>query len=185
MHYVRLVAAGPGGGRGGGLAAFYEGVSLTIGRAVVLGATKMVTYNETKDFLKRSPGHGDPSKRPAAWQAAFPGLHSWRDDDWRHFGHAQPPTLLGRIGLVFATSVVAGLAITITTSPLTNARTHLMCNPGKFRGLADAMWYVGAEFGPLGYFRGFAAQWARFGPYAVVQFMCWEQLRHWSGLPGI
>ena len=42
-----------------------------------------------------------------------------------------------------------------------------------------------ARYGPRGYFRGFAAQWARFGPFALVQFVCWEQLRLVSGLPGI
>jgi solute carrier family 25 protein 14/30 len=60
-----------------------------------------------------------------------------------------------------------------------------MANPGKFSGLPAALLHVGKTYGPFGYFRGFAAQWARFGPYATVQFICWEQLRKWTGLPGI
>lgn len=60
-----------------------------------------------------------------------------------------------------------------------------MASPGRFSGLPSALVHVGRTYGPLGYFRGFAAQWARFGPYATVQFVCWEQLRSWSGLPGI
>ena len=42
VHHVRLIASQPGGP----VKPFYEGVSATISRAVVLGATKMVTYNE-------------------------------------------------------------------------------------------------------------------------------------------
>ena len=82
-------------------------------------------------------------------------------------------------------SVVAGLAVTITTSPFTNARTHMMAYPGVYRGLPHALVSIGMTKGPQGYFRGFAAQWARFGPYATVQFVAWEQLRLLCGLPGI
>lgn len=39
--------------------------------------------------------------------------------------------------------------------------------------------------GPVGFFRGFGMQWARFGPYAVVQFAVWESLRSMCGMGGI
>ena len=39
--------------------------------------------------------------------------------------------------------------------------------------------------GPVGFFRGFGMQWARFGPYAVVQFAVWESLRNVCGMGGI
>ena len=142
-HFVRKVAAQPSGP----VRPFYEGVSATISRAVVLGATKMVTYNEVKDLLKRSPAHAEPSRQPAAWQLAVgPLSYGWREaHDWRAFGHDAPPSTEGRLGLVFATSVAAGLAITITTSPITNARTHMMAKPG-----GRARLFFGKGHGPLG-----------------------------------
>ncbi len=39
--------------------------------------------------------------------------------------------------------------------------------------------------GPIGFFRGFGAQWARFGPYAIVQFAVWEALRKACGIKAI
>jgi hypothetical protein len=60
-----------------------------------------------------------------------------------------------------------------------------MANPGKFKSLPSVLLHIGRTYGPFGYFRGFAAQWARFGPYGTVQFIGWEQLRIWTGLPGI
>jgi len=142
-HFVRKIAAQPGGP----IKPFYEGVSATISRAVVLGATKMVTYNEVKDALKKSPGAPDPAKRPAAWQRIVPGSCGWSEvQDWKVFGHAGPPSTAGQLGLVFITSFAAGLAITITTSPLTNARTHMMANPGVHKGLIPALYYVGKEY---------------------------------------
>jgi hypothetical protein len=171
---------------GGPIKPFYEGVTATISRAVVLGATKMVTYNEVKDCLKRTPMHKDESKRPQPWQLLIGKFsYGWKDSDWKSFGHDSAPSTVENLALIFQTSVAAGLAISITTSPITNARTHMMANPGKYRGLFHALYFVGSEYGVRGYFRGFAAQWARFGPYAVVQFLCWEQLRAATGLPGI
>ena len=166
LSYVRAIAGQPGGP----VAPFYEGVSATISRAVVLGATKMVTYNELKDFLKRNPGAEDPARRPAGWQLLVPGSYGWPEtQDWRAFGHASPPTGPQKAGLLFLCSTAAGLAITITTSPITNARTHMMASPGAHSSLGQALLHVGKTYGVRGYFRGFAAQWARFGPYATVQ----------------
>ena len=31
----------------------------------------------------------------------------------------------------------------------------------------------------------FGAQWARFGPYALIQFTTWEQLRYMAGIKPI
>ena len=181
-HYLREIAARPNGP----IKPFYEGVSATISRAVVLGATKMAVYNEIKDFLKRVPGHPDAAYRASAWQAYVPVLHSWKDSDWRAKGHATPPTALQRLSLVFNVAMAAGLAITCTTSPLTNARTHMMAHPGKYKSLPAALGGIVVDHGILrGLFRGFAAQWARFGPYALIQFLAWEQLRHLCGMPAI
>lgn len=85
--------------------------------------------------------------------------------------------------LVFTASVITGLATTLTTSPATNARTMIMASPaGTYRGLFDCIGVIVQQQGPLGLFRGFAAQWARFGPYALVQFTVWEKLRNMCGL---
>lgn len=87
------------------------------------------------------------------------------------------------IGLVFAASTITGLATTITTSPATNARTLIMTSPpGTYSSMMDCLASIVRTQGPLGLFRGFAAQWLRFGPYAVVQFTAWEELRALAGM---
>lgn len=180
-HYVNDIASGPKGP----IMSFYEGVSATIARAVVLGATKMVVYNEVKDALKRSPNAPDPSKQPSSLQLLLPGTYGWKDGDWEKYGHACGPTTASRLLLVFNTSVCTGLAVTMTTSAFTNAKTQIMANPGKFKGTGDALAFIVRTHGVMGLYRGFAAQWARFGPYALVQFITWEQLRFLTGMPGI
>ena len=85
--------------------------------------------------------------------------------------------------LVFLASTITGLATTITTSPATNARTLIMTSPpGAYSGMLHCLASIVRHQGPLGLFRGFAAQWLRFGPYAVVQFTAWEQLRLLVGM---
>lgn len=89
-------------------------------------------------------------------------------------------------GLVFTASVATGLAITITTSPATNMQTIIMSSDkagggGMVAAAADIM----RRQGPIGFFRGFGMQWARFGPYAVVQFAVWESLRKMCGIGAI
>ena len=87
-------------------------------------------------------------------------------------------------GLVFAASVVTGLAITITTSPATNMQTIIMSGKaaGGGGGCSPPARTSCAGKGPVGFFRGFGMQWARFGPYAVVQFAVWESLRKACGI---
>ena len=88
--------------------------------------------------------------------------------------------------LVFAASVVTGLAITVTTSPATNMQTIIMSGNAPGGGACWARrWTSCAGKGPVGFFRGFGMQWARFGPYAVVQFAVWESLRNVCGMGGI
>jgi len=90
-------------------------------------------------------------------------------------------------GLVFVASVATGLAITITTSPATNMQTLIMSGniTGGGGGMLDAAGDIMRRQGPIGFFRGFGMQWARFGPYAVVQFAVWESLRNVCGLGAI
>lgn len=90
---------------------------------------------------------------------------------------------VGEYRIQFAASIVTGLAVTCTTSPVTNARTHIMTNPpGTFRGTLHCWSDIVSKQGPLGLYRGFGAQWARFGPYAIVQFLVWERLRLMCGM---
>lgn len=131
---------------------FYRGVSATIVRASCLGATKMATYDQTKTYLRSICG--------------------WRD--------AVP---LERYKLQGAAAVATGLAITVATSPATNARTFIMANPpGTYSHVGNALVAIVQQRGPIGLFRGFGAQWARFGPYALVQYFCWERLRDAAGM---
>jgi solute carrier family 25 protein 14/30 len=88
--------------------------------------------------------------------------------------------------LVFTASVATGLAITVTTSPATNMQTLIMSgNVGGGGGMVNAAAEILRRQGPVGFFRGFGMQWARFGPYAVVQFAVWESLRNACGIGAI
>jgi len=160
------------------VAKFYEGMGTIVARAMVLGATKMVCYNEVKDMLKKVPNHPDPRKRASSIQSKFGLIHSWADSDYVKYGHTNEPSTVARSGLVFITAFITGLVVTCTTSPLTNARTVIMTSPGKFSGMLDAMNHIRTTHGLLGFYRGWGAQWARFGPYACIQFLTWEQLRY-------
>ncbi|KAJ1448389.1 mitochondrial carrier domain-containing protein [Pelagophyceae sp. CCMP2097] len=139
------------GGHGFRLTNFYRGLSATIARASLLGATKMATYDQTKTLLKQHLG--------------------WREQGWE------------RYQLQLVASVTAGLAIVFTTSPATNARTFMMASPpGTYTGLFHTLSSIVEQRGWLGLYRGFGAQWARYGPYAIVQYAVWEQARSMSGM---
>eukprot|EP00633_Aureoumbra_lagunensis_P006440 CAMPEP_0197317602 /NCGR_PEP_ID=MMETSP0891-20130614/47712_1 /TAXON_ID=44058 ORGANISM="Aureoumbra lagunensis, Strain CCMP1510" /NCGR_SAMPLE_ID=MMETSP0891 /ASSEMBLY_ACC=CAM_ASM_000534 /LENGTH=247 /DNA_ID=CAMNT_0042807663 /DNA_START=130 /DNA_END=873 /DNA_ORIENTATION=+ len=131
---------------------FYRGVSTTVIRAGLIGATKMATYDETKHRLRMYLG--------------------WRDE-----------IAIERYSLQFCASVSAGLALSLTSSPATNARTIIMTSPpGTYSGFTHAIISIIQSRGILGLYRGFAAQWARVAPYALVQFFVWEQLRRVVGM---
>ena len=99
-----------------------------------------------------------------------------RDLEWSEEGY-------GEYQIQFIASIATGLAVTCTTSPVTNARTHIMTNPaGTFRNTLHCWADIVSKQGPLGLYRGFGAQWARFGPYAIVQFLVWERLRLLCGM---
>jgi solute carrier family 25 protein 14/30 len=89
-------------------------------------------------------------------------------------------------GLVFTAAAATGLAITITTSPATNMQTIIMSSDKAGGGsMLAAASDIMRRQGPIGFFRGFGMQWARFGPYAVVQFAVWESLRSACGIGAI
>jgi solute carrier family 25 protein 14/30 len=106
--------------------------------------------------------------------------------------------------MILLASFLSGFAVTCTTSPATNARTMIMASPpgmysgissrliasdcpdclssGTYSGMFDCLSAIVRKQGPLGLFQGFSAQWLRFGPYAVVQFVVWEALRDMFGM---
>lgn len=164
---------------------YYEGIGTSVVRAMSIGITYVAVYNEVKDFLKKTPTHSEKSLKTSDIQNCLPFLHSWKDSDFDKYHHIARPSESERLGLIFATAIITGLAITCSSSPFTNARTVIMTNPGKFTGLLPALGHIWKTNGPLGFFRGFSAQWARLGPYALIQFCCWEQLRYYAGLKPI
>jgi hypothetical protein len=74
---------------------------------------------------------------------------------------------------------------TTLTLILTLSSLIMTSPPGTYSGMLGCISSIVAQQGPLGLFRGFAAQWLRFGPYAVVQFTAWEQLRALCGMKPI
>merc|ERR1712086_1146334 len=89
----------------------------------------------------------------------------------------------GTPSMIFIASMITGLAVTVTTSPATNAKTLIMSSPpGTYNGIVHCLSDIAKKQGPMGLFRGFGAQWARIGPYAMVQFTMWEKLRSLCGM---
>ena len=151
----------------GGVRALYRGLDTTMVRAAILGGTKMGTYDTVKQQLRKQ---------------------GWSDG----------------ITMILLASFLSGFAVTCTTSPATNARTMIMASPpgtysgissrliasdcpdclssGTYSGMFDCLSAIVRKQGPLGLFQGFSAQWLRFGPYAVVQFVVWEALRDMFGM---
>jgi len=163
---------------------YYEGMGTVVLRAMILSSTNMAFYNEVKDFLKRVPDHDEPHKCASKLQISIPFLHSWADSDYQKY-NLKEPSFVARTGLVFCTAFWTGLAMTCTTSPFTNARTMIMTSPGKFSGMANCLMYIVKTHGLTGVYRGFGAQWARFCPYATIQFVTLEQLRYWCNISPI
>mmetsp|Transcript_9485 Transcript_9485/g.24988 ORF Transcript_9485/g.24988 Transcript_9485/m.24988 type:complete len:302 (+) Transcript_9485:91-996(+) len=135
----------------------YNGVGATITRAAVLGGTKMAVYDQCKIVFKHTFG--------------FSETRSWAEQ-----------ILVVQLGA----SVLTGLAVTATSSPFTNARTFIMTSPpGTYPSMFHCIADIVRKKGPLGLYAGFGAQWARFGPYAIIQFIAWEKLRALCGIPPI
>lgn len=148
-HVMHLLAEPPRGLRN-----LYHGVSTTVTRAAMFGATKMATYDQTKTLLRSRLG-------------------------WKEEGY-------GRYGIQCTASIVTGLATTLTASPITNARTHIMAAPpGRFRSIGHCCQDIVRLQGLGGLYRGFGAQWSRNGPQGIVHFLVWEQLRRALGMDTI
>jgi hypothetical protein len=62
--------------------------------------------------LKKTPTHNDKAFKTSAVQNCLPLLHSWKDSDFEKYHHIAGPSESERLGLIFATAIITGLAIT-------------------------------------------------------------------------
>ena len=62
---------------------------------------------------------------------------------------------------------------------------ELMDSHGVYRHMGDCLWKTIRHEGPKGLYKGFIPQWARYGPFTVIQFLTWEKLRELAGLKAI
>lgn len=88
----------------------------------------------------------------------------------------------------FASSLVAGLFMTITVAPWDMLRTKLMNQPTDaklYDGFADCAAKTVKEGGVLSLWRGFVPIWARFAPQATLQLLSIEFLYGTFGYKGI
>eukprot|EP01017_Pseudomicrothorax_dubius_P033490 TRINITY_DN4490_c0_g3_i1.p2 TRINITY_DN4490_c0_g3~~TRINITY_DN4490_c0_g3_i1.p2 ORF type:complete len:298 (-),score=84.58 TRINITY_DN4490_c0_g3_i1:1064-1957(-) len=92
------------------------------------------------------------------------------------------------LGLQFVASFSAGLLMTITTAPVDLVKTRLMSQPNDakvYNGMIDCALKSVRNEGVLSLYKGFLAQWMRFGPFTIIQLMVWEKLRSLAGMRSI
>jgi len=90
--------------------------------------------------------------------------------------------------LHFCASMVAGVAVASTTTPVDVIRTRMFNQPKGVKlydGMLDCMVKTVRQDGLRVLYRGFTPQWMRFGPFTIIQFMVWEKLRAMYGMKGI
>ena len=88
----------------------------------------------------------------------------------------------------FCSSVVAGVCMAIATAPFDIARTRLMNQPTDvkiYSGMLDCFVKIVRTEGPLALYKGFTAQWMRFGPNTTIQLLTWEALRRAFGMSAV
>jgi len=54
-----------------------------------------------------------------------------------------------------------------------------------YKNTLDCAFKLFKTEGPAAFYKGFTAQWMRFGPFNIVQLMTWEKLRSYYGMKGI
>ncbi len=54
-----------------------------------------------------------------------------------------------------------------------------------YTGVVDCIVKTVKTEGIRAFYKGFTAQWMRFGPFNIVQLMTWEKLREYYGMKGI
>lgn len=88
----------------------------------------------------------------------------------------------------FVSAMIAGVAVAIVTSPVDVIKTRVMNvdpkNPA-YNNMLDCFRKVLRIEGPMGFYKGFNAQWLRIGPLTTLQFIIWERLRKAFGINAI
>ncbi|KAK6179631.1 hypothetical protein SNE40_011945 [Patella caerulea] len=89
--------------------------------------------------------------------------------------------------LHIVSSMVAGLATAVTTSPVDVVKTRIMNQHGTgadktYTSAFDCLFKTIRSEGPLGLYKGFIPNWLRLGPHTIVTFFIFEQLRHCIGM---
>jgi solute carrier family 25 uncoupling protein 27 len=131
-----------------GILGLWKGVVPTSQRAAVVAAAELASYDQCKQFII---GNG------------------WLDDN--AIAH-------------FAASFMAGFVATSCSSPIDVVKTRIMNQPidSTGRGLyykssVDCVRKMIRSEGIGSFYRGFFPNWIRLGPWCVVMFMTYEQLK--------
>lgn len=134
--------------KAGGIPGFWMGTSTTVVRAVVLGATKLATYDEAKLKLKKYCGlTGLPLQTSAGALAGFAYVCTSAPVDFTRTRYMAAKQM----------AMQTGMAI-------------------EYKGPVDVFMKTLKSEGPLALYKGFFPQWARATPYSVIQFLAWEQM---------
>ncbi|ESP05616.1 hypothetical protein LOTGIDRAFT_208602 [Lottia gigantea] len=89
--------------------------------------------------------------------------------------------------LHIVSSMVAGLATALTTSPVDVVKTRIMNQHSTggqktYTSAFDCFFKTIKTEGPLGLYKGFIPNWMRIGPHTIVTFFIFEQLRKGIGM---
>ncbi|ESP05617.1 hypothetical protein LOTGIDRAFT_152473 [Lottia gigantea] len=89
--------------------------------------------------------------------------------------------------LHIVSSMVAGLATALTTSPVDVVKTRIMNQHStgqvkSYHSAVDCLIKTFKSEGVHGLYKGFIPNWLRLGPHTIVTFFIFEQLRHRVGI---
>ena len=148
-----------------GVKGLWRGTSTTVVRAVVLGSTKLASYDEIKSRLTSHLGLS-PKGLPCIIGAAVgAGLL---------VSVTTAPIDFARTRFMTSESIAQrqkALGLTVTSEVYTSG--------------FDVMQKVVKREGVMALYRGFLPQWARIAPYSIIQFMAWEQMCQMVGIDAV
>nr|WJG69184.1 mitochondrial uncoupling protein [Acanthamoeba castellanii str. Neff] len=130
------------------ISGLWKGMGPTSQRAAVVAAAELATYDQCKQFLL--------------------GNNIMQDNIYTHF----------------AASFIAGFVATASSSPIDVVKTRVMNQPSDangrglyYRSSLDCARKLVAAEGVRGFYRGFLPNWIRLGPWNIIMFLTYEQLR--------
>src|SRR3989338_4276674 len=152
QHFQQIIAHD-------GVRGLWKGTSTTVTRAVILGATKLASYDEIKTQLNRRLNL-DPKGFPSIISAS-----------------------VGAGLLVTLTTAPPDFCRTrLMTANQMAKQTGLSV---QYKSGFDVARQVLRSEGPGALYKGWGSQWARIAPYSILQFLAWEQLCHLVGLDAV